>query len=372
MSIISRYRTDVAIIGAGPAGSSCAKILSENGIPNILLEKKRLPGTPVQCAEFVPLNINQYIDLKAAEKAVSQRINYMDVDTGINTYRFEGKGFMLNRENFDLYLANFAAGSGSKLMTGMAASTITKTGNRILVNDTIKNGFVEIDYKYLVIANGAKSFFNTNTFKTGLRLKNSAYIYAVQVRTDLLKTIDSTLIYFRHYIPYGYGWVFPKNNLANVGIGIEKPASNMPLNISLDIFLNEVKKAGIIGNKVTAKTAGLVPLSGLNEITSGNIALCGDAAGLTHPITGAGILSAVISGLLLGETLSKSLKCGNNLLNEYKEELVFIFGNTLSKAQSKRQIFYLKKYDNLKPDEIDEIVKRTWPPFSAINPQNPV
>jgi flavin-dependent dehydrogenase len=385
-------KTDVAIIGAGPAGSSCAYLLSKKGVSNILIERKKIPGSPVQCAEFIPLNINQYLDLSKKKEAICQRVNYMDVDTGKETYRFDGKGFMLNRDVFDRYIVELSVNKGGKILVGAVAKSIITSDNKILVHNIAKNGTIEIIYKYLVIATGAKDFieikpdflippsasefceigeraarFQPHKQAADIflqpRIKNSGYIYAIQIKSNLLTRIDSTLIYFRQYIPYGYGWVFPKGDFANVGIGIERPLSNMPLKDSLGLFLNELKRKKVIGGIILSKTSGLVPISGLKTTVFGNIALCGDAAGLTHPITGAGILSAVISGSLLGEYLYESLKNGINLLDAYKEELSSIFGNSLSKAKSRRNILYQKKYSELNPDELDEIVKKSWPAF---------
>ena len=45
-------RFDVTIVGAGPAGSACAKTCAENGLKTVLLEKRRLPRDKV-CSGMV-------------------------------------------------------------------------------------------------------------------------------------------------------------------------------------------------------------------------------------------------------------------------------------------------------------------------------
>ncbi|MCL5673071.1 MAG: NAD(P)/FAD-dependent oxidoreductase [Deltaproteobacteria bacterium] len=357
-------KIDVVIIGAGPAGSSCAYELSKRGIGNILIERKEKPGTPVQCAEFIPLNINQYIDLTYKPEAICQNVEYMEVDTVKENYKFDGKGYILNRDIFDYYIAELAAGKGTKLLTDTFAETIIESENKLIVRTkTDNNNRIEINYKYLVLASGAKDFIY---FKDKHKLIcNKSYIYGIQIRTNLLKRLNSALIYFRNYIPYGYGWVFPKLNFANVGIGIEKNINNnINLRKAFDIFLNEIKNKGIISGKIISKTSGLVPISALNDAIYGNIAYCGDAAGLTHPITGAGNLSAVISGTLLGDFIYESLKTGSNLLEDYKEELFSIFYKPLSKAKAKRNNFYTKRYEEFSADELDDVVKKSWPSFN--------
>lgn len=354
-------RTEVAIIGAGPAGASAAYSLSLKGIENILIDKRKTIGFPVQCAEFVSRNINQFVNLTEIPSAINQKISFMDIDTGKNLYSFEGKGYMLNRDVFDDYIVKSAVKAGTRLVKQINILKINARENKLTGTDASGNKSIEITYDYLIVATGPKNGFGLDdNFKSGL--KNKSYIFATQVKADLLKKegLDSTLCYFRPYIPYGYGWVFPKGNFANVGVGIEKPGANAPLNGCLNNFLNEIRNKGIIGSNIYGKTSGLVPVSGLNDLCYGNIALCGDAAGLTHPITGAGILSAVISGSLLGDYISESLKSSSNLLQEYKEEIESIFKKPLMAASKKRYELYPLMTDE---NNIDKRIKSLWPSF---------
>ncbi|MCL4542729.1 MAG: NAD(P)/FAD-dependent oxidoreductase [Deltaproteobacteria bacterium] len=355
-------QTEVAIIGAGPAGASAAYSLSLKGIKNVLIDRKKTIGFPVQCAEFVSRNINQFINLTKIPAAINQKVGFMDIDTGRNLYRFDGKGYMLNRDIFDDYIAKLAVKAGTNLIKRTNILKINAGGNRISgVDISDNNKPVEITYGYLIIAAGPQNSFDLHDkFEPGL--KNKSYVFATQVKADLLKVegLDSAICYFRPYIPYGYGWVFPKGKFANVGIGIEKPKVNMPLSSSLNNFLNEIRNKGLIGFNIYGKTSGLIPVSGLNNLCFGNIALCGDAAGLTHPVTGAGILSAVISGSLLGDYIAKSLRSSSNLLEEYKEEIESIFRKPLSVASRKRCELYPLMTDE---ESIDKTVKSLWPSF---------
>ncbi len=348
-------KTEVAIIGAGPAGSAAAIALSKKGISNVLIDKRRKIGIPVQCAEFVPLNINSYVDLNAVPSLISQEIGFMDVDAGKVIRRVDGKGYILNRDIFDSELASVAVGKGSRLLSGARAYKINPVKNSVEILNVEEKIPDEIYYDYLIIAAGPKPYLDIP--------QNKTFIYAAQVKTELLKALDSVICYFRAYIPYGYGWLFPKGRLANVGIGIEKSGSyngGFSLSGSLSRFIEELRAGGLIGTKIIEKTSGLVPVSGLNEITAGNIALCGDSAGLTHPITGAGILSAVISGELAGDYAAESVKKSKNLLSEYKEEIESIFKKPFLTALKKRAELYPKMLDDA---GIAENISRLWPSF---------
>jgi flavin-dependent dehydrogenase len=64
----------------------------------------------------------------------------------------------------------------------------------------------------------------------------------------------------------------------------------------------------------------------------------GDAAGLTHPITGAGIAAAVVSGELAGSAVARFLADGDaEALAEYEEDLRDQYETSLVRAVARRQ-----------------------------------
>ncbi|MBE9592273.1 MAG: FAD-dependent oxidoreductase, partial [Proteobacteria bacterium] len=103
---------DVLIVGAGPAGSSAALEAAKNGADVLLIEKKKIIGQPVQCAEFIPKLLLNEIEI--SHDSIAQRIK------GMRTYLPDGEivescspGCMLNRSVFDNELAMKAADKGA-------------------------------------------------------------------------------------------------------------------------------------------------------------------------------------------------------------------------------------------------------------------
>ena len=65
--------------------------------------------------------------------------------------------------------------------------------------------------------------------------------------------------------------------------------------------------------------------------------LAGDAAGLTNPVTGAGIASAVQSGALAGRAAADFLGDCAGAIEDYEEELGDIFDAALNRAVRRRR-----------------------------------
>lgn len=45
---------EVIIVGAGPAGTTCAQRLAEDDIDVLILERRAIVGNPAQCGECIP------------------------------------------------------------------------------------------------------------------------------------------------------------------------------------------------------------------------------------------------------------------------------------------------------------------------------
>ena len=90
----------------------------------------------------------------------------------------------------------------------------------------------------------------------------------------------------------GYGWIFPKNNKINVGIGgMLEQAGEMG-----ERFERLLQETGLEELRKREKKAHLIPLNTTEKAYSERLLLVGDAGGFTDPITGGGIDMAIGTG----------------------------------------------------------------------------
>ena len=96
-----------------------------------------------------------------------------------------------------------------------------------------------------------------------------------------------------------------------------------------------------IGTKAFALTGGAIPVGGrlrsVGCLERTAVLLAGDAAGLTNPVTGAGIASAVQSGALAGRAAADLVSGCAAALDDYEEELGDIFDAALGRALRRRR-----------------------------------
>ncbi|MEE9616162.1 MAG: NAD(P)/FAD-dependent oxidoreductase [Anaerolineae bacterium] len=342
-------RVDVLIIGAGPGGSTAARVAAAEGLRVLLVENRPVVGLPVQCAEYVPAQIVGHVSLP--ERCIAQRIR------ALRTHLPDGEvvetpsaGYVLDRALFDKALAIAACRAGAEVWT--ATRAVERTERGVLAQQG--GSIIEIECHAIIGADGPRS-----TVGRWIGQVNAEFLDASQVEVVLPALQECTHVYFDPAYQGGYGWLFPKGETANVGVGVSRRLGGDPQNALAHLLERlEIAPGAIVG-----RTAGLVPSGGtVAHLRVGKVLLVGDAAGHTHPITGAGIFSAVVGGALAGQAVARAIKDGDLItLDEYERGWASFMGGPLRHALNKRRI--LDRHWSDDPTTLSDIIRETWIAF---------
>lgn len=317
---------DVTIVGASVAGLSTAMALIEKGIKSMLIERKKTIGIPVQCAEYVPAHF--LLDASIGEKYIAQSVNGMEmlIEKDANKeylYFVNSPGVIINRDKWEQFLALEVIQSGSTIITGENVESFLRCNDGIRICTSRRT----IDAKILVGADGPAS-----VVARWMGANRQPLMPALQWTVPLKKPIENTAIMFHRDFVGGYGWLFPKGDFANIGVGALNVNGDM-LNKVMHFFSDKI----II--EALGKTGGNIPIGGMRgNIVGDKILLVGDAAGLTDPISGAGIANAWESGRNAANAIANILTGKSKSLDTYRREMRFI-RNALSRAYMRRQKF---------------------------------
>lgn len=305
---------DVVVIGAGPAGSMSALASAKQGVSVLMVEKRQEIGSPVRCAEGVskrPLAELVDIDPKwiCAEikggRIFAPNGNFITVD-------LPSSGLVLERKVFDRDLAMLSAKAGADVWVKSRAIDVIKENGKIAgVIVRRIDGDYAIKAKVVIAADGVES-------QVGRWAGIKTYSKPEDIDTCaqyLITGIDIDPNYCDFHIgnqiaPRGYAWVFPKGkDTANVGIGIGGHLGN---EIAIS-YLDKFVKAKFGRNApIISSVFGSVPVAGtLSEIVLDGLMIVGDAAHQNDPISGGGIINAMIAGNIAGEVASKAIKSGD-------------------------------------------------------------
>jgi geranylgeranyl reductase family protein len=329
---MSARAVDVLVVGLGPAGAAAAAVAARAGLEVLTLERKQQIGLPVQCAEYVPLPLGKHT---RADGVLQQRIAGMtSVLPSGRAAHSDFPGLMVDRAAFDQALVAEAQRQGAQCLVGARLLSVDAERNTA----RIQSGQAEtaIAYPLLIAADGPHS-----SVAHSLGLAPLETICTRQYSVPLRAPCADTEVWLSDDYPGGYAWLFPKGDVANLGVGMDKrlePDMKRPL----DALHRSLIDAGRVGTDILARTGGAIPVGGLRDrLVVGNVLFVGDAAGLTHPITGAGIAAAVSSGELAGEAAVAFLRDGDpQALKVFENDIRDQFGASLARAVARRRRMY--------------------------------
>lgn len=360
---------DAIIIGAGPAGTACAKRLAENGYSAKVYDKRAEIGAPKRCGEGIS-EASQNLIGKIPDRCIAQKIRgarlYAPDCRYIDAILSEG-GFVLERKVFDKWLAEEAVKAGAAVQANTFVSGLLKNDKGYFTG--VKAEFMGNEFeekaRIIVCATGAESPLRTQALGvySKLNLIDSCIQYEM---TNIDMAPDLIHIYLSSELaPRGYVWVFPKGeHRANVGLGIvpqeKKPGEYMSK------FLEahpEIKKGSVL-----EANAGCVPVGGMvKDMVANGFVLCGEAANHVNPIHGGGIKEAIISGQMAADTITECLKKGDvskKALSKYNNDWWEVRGEHLKRVEKLRET--MEKLpdhdlndlvDALKPEDIIEFAR---------------
>jgi geranylgeranyl reductase family protein len=309
--LITSY--DVAILGAGPAGSAAAITLARAGVKTCLIDREDFPR-PKLCGSLLTLRCRKLYEEvfpEALDQAVIQTSTGADFFFGprlAHSLRDQTLLLQSDRLSLDHFLLMQAVQAGAKPITGNAAREIDVASGQISMA-----GGGSIRYRYLVGCDGAHSLAARTLYGRSLPKGSAAAALELDVdRTETGLRVDRPQIYF-DVVRWGYAWIFPKGGKLTLGLGA-LPGKNGNLNRIFRDFLSS-RLGYLPPNRIGGH---LIPFNAYRKLPGrGNILLCGDAAGLVDPITGEGIAYAIQSGCLAARSILRHYSDPSAVLDSY-------------------------------------------------------
>jgi digeranylgeranylglycerophospholipid reductase len=327
------HDTDVVVIGAGPAGATAAREIARNGYGVFLVEKSAFPGQTSVCGGGIDKVSVENLDLpeKVIEKNISKSLHYFP--WGI--YTLTTPSLSVQRNVFDRFLAERAEKYGAKLFTSTIAWNVTLKRNAIVAHlrNLLTNESYEVKAKLLIFADGPHTLASRKFRDVGFRSKPSntafAAIYEIEWKHN---PFDCFEYFFDTKIsPWGYGWIFPKKNLLNVGVVslMSKMRSNIRKHLDFLVDKHPIASKKLHERPKLRFAADIIPLQHARRIYGERILVVGDAAGMVDPLWGGGISYAIRGSSIAARVAVKALE-----KSKFNEAFLSRFQRTWKKDKS--------------------------------------
>ena len=293
---------DVAVIGAGPAGSSAALALARRGVSVVLIEKATLPryktcggGILHRAYKLLPPEINRVVECSFN----SVQLNFLGTEMNFVASRPQPMVHMVMRAEMDELLAHAARDAGAQLIETCAVKSISERAD--FVELTTAQGSLRA--KFVVAADGVYSPTAKALGWSDLPALAPALEYEIHLPAEDFARFNKIPRFDFNCIEAGYAWVFPKREHLSVGIlSTRRTCPDLAAQL-----MNYLARLGITHIEKIEKHGYLIPLAPRREpLARGRVLLAGDAAGLVDPVTAEGISHALLSGQLAATALAES------------------------------------------------------------------
>jgi geranylgeranyl reductase family protein len=304
-------RYDAIVVGAGPAGSTAAYRLAAAGAGVLLLDRARFPRDK-PCGGGVTLRAVKEIPF-AIDPVVEQVVTTAELRLAFAKTVERGRGplaYMTQRRRLDHFLAEKAAAAGADLRDGMKVATIEGT--------TVTANGERFSADAIVGADGVNGVSARQLALGGNKTVGVALEANVPNRRIDAARYRGRFVLELGTVPGGYGWVFPKGDHVNVGVGgweTEGPRLRAHLEeLCREHRIRVSDLEDVRGYRLPCRAPD-------SRLSRGRALLVGDAAGLIDPLTGDGMFEAYLSARFAAEEIRSLLGGKVGALDGYGSRL---------------------------------------------------
>lgn len=304
---------DIIIVGGGPAGSSCAWKLRQQGAECLVLDKQTFPR-PKLCAGWITPDVLSDLQFTAEDYPHSLRqLRQLQVYVGRRKFTVSAHQYALRRVEFDHWLLQR---SGAAVHTHEVKG-IRKEGEQYVLDD-------RYTCKFLVGAGGTYCPVYRSVFKPLYPRPKKRFVVTLEQEFPYSYQDGAChLWFFQRRLP-GYAWYVPKEGgWVNVGIGgfVERlQARQATIKQHWQWFVQELERRSLVKDfsfdpgGYTYYTRGR-----RDHVQHQNAFLIGDAAGLATRDLAEGIGPAVRSGILAVDAIISGQPLSLKSINKYSQ-----------------------------------------------------
>lgn len=278
------------IIGAGPGGLACAKVLAEKGTNVLVLDKKTVIGSKV-CAGGITWS---GLISRVPEKLAEQSFRKQYVQTPLQRICIEADNPIIatvNRIKLGTMMATLAKEAGATIRTEALVREIDT--HAVVFEDRLTRQTEKISFEYLVGADGSNSLVRRHLGLTSEKL-GVGINYCIPGKVDKMEWHLNNRLFAN-----GYAWIFP--HAETISIGAYAPKQSIAVKRLKKSLLVWAQNQGYSLEQEQAR-AEFINFD-FQGYRFGNTFLVGDAAGLASGLTGEGMYPAIISGEQVAHTI---------------------------------------------------------------------
>ncbi len=317
---------DVIVVGAGPAGSTAAQLLTKNGMHVLLLDRAAFPRpkicgdglTPGATKLLNELGVLKNLPVDGrfpihAIRFVTPKLRQLDVPF---TSKHKASDFLvIPRKTLDYTLWKKAVDSGAKFKVATVVDVLRKNGKVVGCRAKTDGQEKTIYSRLLIGADGASSLVARSLNPQKVDAKHR--FVAIRAYVQGFKTISGLVeFYWTNELKPGYFWIFPLGEeRANIGLGLPSDLYAQSRIYLKKMFFDYINGPIFRGRhksnlRIDDLKSWPIPLAGVKNfkrVFNGAL-LIGDAGYWVDPLSGEGIHNALKTGMIAARVAAEALR----------------------------------------------------------------
>lgn len=325
-------RADVVVVGAGPAGSTAARLLAAHH-EVLILEEHKNPGEPLQCAGLVTGRGVPAFARGCVIGAVRGARIHSPLGFALTLEGRAPKAYVIDRAEFDRTLFHKAVDEGAVPMLSASVTALSQAQEGVRLDVRTEEGLRHLSASVVVGADGYRSACRRSAalpppkhMLTGIQVE----LKGVVVDPDYVE-----LYLGEEVAPGFFAWAIPAGDLVRVGLCTWDSAHPPAAYLKRLLRRPEFAK----GRRVSA-ASGKIPIGPGRTAVKCRVALVGDAACHAKPLSGGGVFTGIRGAELCARAVAQALEEGSaSALAAYDALWKDEFGRELVRAFRIRKVF---------------------------------
>ena len=323
-------RTDVLVVGAGPAGSATAAWTAELGLDTVLADAATFPRdktcgdglTPRAIAELERLDLGDWVRSHGTNRGLRAAGFGQELLLPWPGGSLPDYGSAVPRTTLDDKIFRTALHRGARGLEGARAVDAERDASGRVTSVTFTIGRERTPHTVhcdrLVVADGVRSPLGRVLGRewhreTAYGVAGRSYVKSGRADDPWISSHLELRGEEGELLP-GYGWIFPlgtagmEGGEVNLGVGAlatAKRPADLQIRPLMEYYASLRREEWDLGGELRLPTSALLPMGGaVSGVAGPNWILVGDAAGCVNPLNGEGIDYGLETGRVGAELLS--------------------------------------------------------------------